>query len=228
MRCLFFVGLAALAGCDSEAASDGTGAAGQGGAGGGTSLQPVVTELFPAAAPLPGETECRVVITENLPSFGANHEPVCTPLTYQTNPPSSGDHWPIWAEFRSYTLPVPRQMYVHNLEHGAVVMAYSCGADCPEAPLAFEEAADTFGVDPLCAAKPNGAERSRVIITPDPLLDEPIGIAAWRATYAATCIDPPSILAFLEEHYAKGPENLCTEGKDPNDPLTGVTVCDDR
>ena len=185
-----------------------------------------MTELFPAAEPLPGQTQCRVVITENLPHYGATHQPVCTSLSYRTNPPSSGDHWPVWAEFRAYTEPVPRPMYVHNLEHGAVVMAFACGADCPEVPLAFEAAADAFGVDPLCAAKPGGAQRSRILITPDPLLDEPIGLAAWRATYSATCIDPPSLLAFVEAHYAKGPENLCAEGKDPADPLTGVTGCE--
>lgn len=219
---LLILGLSALGGCDGDVETN-TGGGGGAGVGGGG---PIVTELFPAAAPLPGETECKVTITENLPNFGATHHPVCTKLTYETNPPSSGDHWNIWAAFRSYTDPVPREMYVHNLEHGAIVMAYACGASCPEVPVAFEDAADAFGVDPLCAGKPNSAKRSRIVITPDPLLDEPIGLAGWRATYVATCVDPPSLLDFVEKHYANGPENICGQGKDPADPLVGVTACE--
>ncbi len=225
MRTALFFLLLVSFGCSDDAPDDaasGGGGAGTGGAGGGG---PVVTELFPAAMPLPGETECKVTITRNLPLEGATHQEVCTDVDYDTNPPSSGDHWGVWAEFRTYTAPVPREMLVHNLEHGAVVMAYKCVAGCPDVTQAFEDAASTFGVDPLCASHPNGAERSRIIITPDPLLAEPIGLSAWRATYVATCIDPPSLLDFIEESYAKGPENICAEGKDPADPTTGIPSC---
>lgn len=210
---------------DPDGDSGGGGGGGGAGQGGSGDTPPVVTELFPGAAPLPGQTECKVTITTNLPHFGASHHPLCTELTYQTNPPSSGDHWSIWAQFRTYTTEVPRGMYVHNLEHGAVVMAYDCPSGCADVAQAFEDAANEFGVDPLCAASPTGAERSRVIITPDPELDKPIGIAAWRATYVATCIDPPSLLDFIEKNYAKAPENTCSDGKDPDDPATGVILC---
>ncbi len=204
-----------------------TGTGGSGAAGG--SSGPIVTELFPTAAPLPGETECRVTITEKLPDEGATHQEVCTPITYGTNPPSSGDHWKIWAEFRAHDAPVPREMYVHNLEHGAVVMSYTCPAASPEgcaaALTALQATADAFGVDPLCAGVVGAADRSRILITPDPLLAEPIGLSAWHATYVATCVDPPSLLSFVEAHYGKAPENLCVEGRDPSDPLTGVPAC---
>ncbi|MFO0553144.1 MAG: DUF3105 domain-containing protein [Polyangiaceae bacterium] len=201
----------------------GSGGSPAGGAGGAAN-EPIVTELTPDAPPLPGFSECTVTITENLPEEGKTHVPVCTHVDYGTNPPSSGNHWPVWAAFKTYVDPVPREMLVHDLEHGAVVLAYDCDG-CTDVPQAFQDAATTYGVDALCATSAMGAERSRIVITPDPLLDLPIGISAWRATYVATCIDRPSIDAFIEAHYGDGPERTCFEGKDPSDPSTGVPDC---
>jgi hypothetical protein len=67
-----------------------------------------------------------------------------------------------------------------------------------------------FGLDPLCESDEN-----RILLAPDPSLKTPIALAAWRATYTATCIDPPSLEAFVRDHYARGIENLCAQGRDP-------------
>lgn len=200
------------------------GGQGEGGEG-GTPMAQVVTVLHPDQEPLPGETECVVTITENQPFEGQTHVPVCDPVSYQTSPPSSGNHWPVWAQFKTYTTPVPHQMLVHNLEHGAVLMLHDCEPACPEVPAAFEAAAEAFGVDPLCVMSPSGADRSRIVIAPDPTLYAPIALSAWRTTYTATCIDPPSLLSFIEDHYGKGTEAVCADGKDPLDPASGVPAC---
>lgn len=214
---------------------DGTTPSGGGGAGagptggqggeGGSDSPPVVTVLHPDQTPLPGQTECVVTITDNQPFEGHTHVPVCTGVPYETSPPSSGNHWPVWAQFRAFDTPVPHEMLVHNLEHGAIVMLYRCDEACPEIPAAYEVAAAAYGPDPLCIMSPTNAARSRIVVAPDPSLAEPIGLSAWRATYTATCIDPPSLLAFIEEHYGHGTEQVCAEGKDPADPATGVTAC---
>jgi hypothetical protein len=203
----------------------GSGASGGEGGTGGTEPEPTETILHPDQPPLPGETECVVTIREHLVREGQQHVDVCTPVAYETNPPSSGDHWPIWAQYRVFDTPVPRQMLVHNLEHGSILMLHDCEEACPDVTAAFEQAAVELGPDPLCVASPANAERSRIVFAPDPELDEPIGLAAWRATYTATCIDPPSLLDFLEKHYATGPEQVCSQGKDPADPATGVPAC---
>src|SRR5688572_27997677 len=66
-----------------------------------------VETLMPNAPPLPGETECKVVKTTEIPSAGANHYTPCTPIIYATNPPSSGAHWTVWPAWKAYTKPVP-------------------------------------------------------------------------------------------------------------------------
>lgn len=225
MRALPLVICAATSGA--VAWSCGTSPSGTGGSGGGGDggSGPVVTTLHPDAAPLPGESTCEVVVTTGIPVSGAVHVPACTPVAYDTNPPSGGDHWPIWATYAKYDgVVVPREMYVHDLEHGAVVLLHRCeGAEpsCAEVEAALGAAYDGATSDPLCTS---GAH-ARLILTRDPLISTPIAAAAWGATYTATCIDPPSLAAFVASRYAKGPENTCAAGKDVAAP--GFDPCPD-
>ncbi len=173
-----------------------------------------------------GYTDCTVTITDNVPYEGATHEPVCTQITYASNPPSSGNHWPIWAMFKEYATAIPREMYVHDMEHGAIVMLYSCGiGGCPDVVTAYETARTQFGPDATCIATDPSGPASRIVIAPDERIPTPIALAAWQATYTATCIDPPSILEFIQNHYDHGSEHFCTDGWDPADPANGVTAC---
>ena len=105
---------------------------------------------------------CEIVLEtpEYLPP---DHVPVGTPVTYNSNPPSSGPHYPVWAAFKEYDAPVDRGYYVHNLEHGAVVFLYKCeDADgCPDVVQALRDAAATVPSDPLCetATRPSAGPR---------------------------------------------------------------------
>lgn len=207
----FLVSAAAAAALVPAGGCGGDGTGGGGGAGN-------TTVLHPDAPPLPGETECKVVQVVNIEIDDAQHVGTCTPVKYATNPPSGGNHWPQWAAFKKYSDPVPREMYVHDLEHGAIVLAYRCQGACPDVVAALGEVFDSL-TDDACPGAPGPS--ARVILTPDPLLDTPIAAAAWGATYTATCIDVESLKAFAKANYAKAPEDFCTEGVD----VTGVDPC---
>src|SRR6185503_11284240 len=152
--------------------------------------KPTVVTLTPDAAPLPGESACKVVITTGIPVTAATHVPICTSVEYATNPPSGGDHWPVWAAFGKYTTEVPREMSVHDLEHGAVVVSYRCKDACPEVIKALGDVIDS-SVDSFCATE--SPPITRAILTPDPAIPTPVAVAAWGATYVATCLDPASL-----------------------------------
>jgi hypothetical protein len=154
-----------------------------------------------------------VVEVTNIPEPDFTHLALCTPITYATNPPSGGNHWPEWAEYTEYTYPIPREMSVHDLEHGAIVLSYKCAGSCPDVVAALNMVFANE-VDPLCLASGPGP-LGRMVLTPDPLLDTPIAAAAWGATYTATCIDLPSLQAFANAHYGQGREDFCTNGWDP-------------
>ena len=172
----------------------------------------VTTTTHPTAPPLPGETACTVVETTSIPEPDFNHIDVCTPLTYATNPPSGGNHWPYWAAFKKYPEAIPREMYVHDLEHGAIVLTYRCSDACPDVVAALASVFDGMA-DPLCLSIPGGPP-ARVVLTPDPDLVTPIAASAWGNTYTATCIDVPSLQAFANAHYGMGREVLCADGVD--------------
>jgi hypothetical protein len=191
---------------------------------GGGSSTPVVETLHPSADPLPGEADCTVVTTTGIPVTSASHLDICTEVKYATNPPSGGDHWAIWAAFKEYASPVPREIYVHDLEHGAVVLAYRCDEACPQVVDMLREVIAEAASDPLCLMFPGGPA-SRIVLTPDPELDTTIGAAAWGATYTATCIDKASLAEFVKTVYGKGPEAECSPGKDIAAPDAGP-ACD--
>jgi hypothetical protein len=180
----------------------------------------VTTTLSPGEAPLPGETTCKVVEVTGIPEPDFLHVTPCTPVAYATNPPSGGDHWPIWAAFKIYAQAVPREMYVHDLEHGAIVLAYRCSGACPEVVAALTQVFESMA-DPLCLTL--GGPPARMVLTPDPLLSTPIAASAWGATYTATCIDVPSLQAFADAHYGHGREDLCTDGQD----IASMPLCPD-
>jgi Protein of unknown function (DUF3105) len=184
---------------------------------------PTTVTLYPDAPPLPGESECKVVMVTGIPVESASHVPFCTDVEYATNPPSGGNHWGQWAAFKKYSSPVPREMYVHDLEHGAVVIGYRCSTGCPELAAALGEIYDGLSLDPLCVQSGGIA---RAVLTPDPELETPIGASAWGATYVATCLDPASLSQFLANVYGSGPEHTCAPGRDPEDPEAGLPDCD--
>lgn len=203
-RALFLFFLLALGCGDSEQVSNPSGpSAGQAGSGGsGGSDDKVVGVL------------CDVV-AEQHPLAPTAHVTECSPLSqdlYTSNPPSSGNHYPVWAAFKAYDQPIPRGYYLHDEEHGAVVFLYNCPEGCPEDVAALKAIVAALPVDPLCT-DPAGPQR-RAIITPDPKIDSKFAVAAWGWTLKAPCVDPQSFSAFARAHYAKAVENFCINGTD--------------
>jgi uncharacterized protein DUF3105 len=155
------------------------------------------------------DASCLITI-DSPPLLPALHVMIGSAIQWNSNPPSSGEHYPIWAAYQAYTTPVPRGYYVHNLEHGAIVLLYHCGdGGCPDVVAALQAASDVIPDDPLCAGQ---GVRVRTVITPDPLIDVPIAAAAWGWTYQAQCIDPATLKRFAIDHYGQGPEALCGNG----------------
>jgi hypothetical protein len=144
----------------------------------------------------------------------ALHTTACTELEYGTNPPSSGTHYGSWPAFKIYDAAVPRGFLVHALEHGAVVISYSC-TDCEDEIAAARTLVAELGPDPLCCADPSctGAT-TRLILTPDPRLSTPWAAAAWGFTLVGACFETEVFRAFVEAHRGRGPERVCADGID--------------
>ena len=185
------------------ASSGGGGAAGSGGApgtggaaGGGTTIvHGAACDLEMALQPIEGH----------------QHVAVCSPVTYGSNPPSSGNHYPIWAAYKTYGAPIPRGFAVHDLEHGAIVVTYNCADGCAADVAAIAAWADALPDDHACVATPI---KRRLVIAPDPLLDVKFAAAAWGATLRAPCFDAAAFTDFYRSHIGQGPEIVCGDGVD--------------
>ncbi len=157
------------------------------------------------------EASCFVRV-DSPPLQPGNHVAIGTDITtWDSNPPSSGDHYPVWAAFQEYDAAVPRGYYVHDLEHGAIDFLYKCDPDaggCDAMVADIRKAVASMADDPLC----DPSVRVRFVLTPDPLLDHPVAAAAWGWTYNADCVDLPTLEAFAKDHYAQAPENFCSNG----------------
>ncbi|MFT3706852.1 MAG: DUF3105 domain-containing protein [Archangium sp.] len=159
------------------------------------------------------QASCGAISIEEWTLGDAQHVAVGTPISWPSNPPSSGPHFPRWAAFKEFTSPVPRGYYVHDLEHGAVVLLYNCdlvdAATCDAIKTALRDASTSIADDAKCTG--TGA-RVRTVLTPDSAITEPLVAVSWGFIYRAACVDQPSLNAFVNAHYALGPENLCAAG----------------
>ncbi len=169
---------------------------------------------FEAGTPAEGGS-CNTTV-RSFPLSPGTHVPICSAVAYSSNPPTSGSHYPIWASYRSYPAPVARGFWVHDLEHGAIVITYNC-QNCAGQIAALEAFLAARPVDPLCISP----VRHRFVVTPDPLLDTVFAASAWGHALRSSCFDLDALGAFIDAHYARAPENLCGDGVDPLDPGTG-------
>jgi Protein of unknown function (DUF3105) len=107
-------------------------------------------------------------------------------VPYNSDPPTSGPHLPYLAPWGIHTTPVARELQVHNLEDGGVVIQYHCPNGCPDL------------VDKL-ATIVKGYER-QVLLAPYPGLKTRIALTAWTRLDAFDDYDEARILRFIRAY----------------------------
>jgi hypothetical protein len=150
-------------------------------------------------------------VVEAHPPTAWDHLTPCDPVSYDTNPPSGGSHYFVWAAFQNYDFAVPQGFLVHSLEHGAVIYWYNCPEGCSAEVAQAEAFIAALPSDPLCAG--NGSER-RVILVPSPDLSTRWAASTWGYTLTADCFDSTAMRSFYDAHYGQGREDLCAAGLD--------------
>ncbi len=81
-----------------------------------------VSEKQVAALMTTARCSFRTVTAYVPPGQGTHVDSLKAKLPWNTNPPSNGQHYPLWAVWGFYTQPVNPRMVVHNEEHGGVVV----------------------------------------------------------------------------------------------------------
>ncbi|XP_023712486.1 uncharacterized protein LOC111867147 isoform X3 [Cryptotermes secundus] len=154
---------------------------------------------------------------ENIPKYySARHECMNKSIHYQSAVPTYGTHRPLWPRYGEYKF-VPRQRWVHNLEHGAVVMLY-------------HPCANQLEVNRLRHLVTNCLRRH--IITPLALLDEerPLALVTWGCRLTMSSVQPSIVKNFIKQHGLQGPEKVSRDGQYDlglKDPAKIITDIDD-
>lgn len=152
----------------------------------------------------------------SVPDEGHNHVPDGSRTGYKHQPPSSGPHYSSagaprpWAPYRD---PVPAGAFVHNLEHGGVVLVYRCsGSECDDL---YKKAQDLFSKLPqhLAPVHPQSSSVQQVrevkfLSTPYQDMTPKIALLAWTEEQELNSIDAKTVLDFYNKFSEHGREDL--------------------
>jgi hypothetical protein len=169
------------------------------------------TVLAPSPAPsaAPDATPRLGQVTRDL---GRAHVPTGSHVTYEFCPPTSGSHYngepngPIPTRFySSKESPLP-QGWVHNLEHGMMVVLYRCPEGCTDSEQAALAALPAqLPPSPLCGFP---ASESVVVARFDDL-PTPYAEIVWGRVMFLDSPDVAAITTFRAQSADRGPEPQC-------------------
>ena len=140
---------------------------------------------------------------QQIQSMGQDHIPEGTTVAstrfreYNSDPPTSGPHWPKPAPGGSYTTTEPDERLVHSLEHGYIVIDHNCDpkkAECDD----LIKKLDAIG---------RRYDWNKVIVNYRPQTRSRIALTAWTRLQTLEDYDEGKIVAFIKAYRNKGPEN---------------------
>jgi hypothetical protein len=131
---------------------------------------------------------------QTFPDEGRTHVPDGTVINYQTDPPTSGPHYPEPEPGGFYTTPIESGFLVHSMEHGGIIIYYTPAVTADQlASLA-------------AIANAHGGIFSQVVVVPRPDPVDPIILTAWTHMLRLATYDQSRIDNFIALFIGKGPE----------------------
>ena len=171
----------------------------------------------PAGSPAPGSS-VQVGFPQN--DMGRDHVALGTVVKYLYCPPASGNHYnqvpfgPIPARLYGPNEKAVPEGWVHNLEHGAMVVLYSCsgpdaGDGCTDAQqAAMRDFYSKFPTSPRCGLQPGVLGP---VIARFDSMNYPYAAVVWDWILPLQSFDQPQLLAFFAQHGEQNnPEDQCS------------------
>ncbi|MCR4324061.1 MAG: DUF3105 domain-containing protein [Candidatus Curtissbacteria bacterium] len=141
----------------------------------------------------PAEVSKEVEGVQVFPIAGREHISEATKSAdYNSNPPTSGQHWSTPAKNGIYETELPDERVVHNLEHGNIWISYK-----------KEISADVLNKLKEIVNKDDW----KMIMTPREVNDSKIVVAAWGRLLKMEEPDYVRIEEFIKTYRNRGPEN---------------------
>ena len=160
--------------------------------------------LAAACGSAPPSTTAPAALGSPVPDEGRGpHLAGDTPITYRNDPPASGPHYLETAPYNVYTDAVPPGYWVHDLEHGAIVVLYRCPGDAAACPAVSKQLQGLYQ-----AAPPGKYGRVKMVVTQYRTLRTPYALLAWNRIAPFERYDQAAMLAFYRAYVDEGPEDV--------------------
>jgi hypothetical protein len=105
-------------------------------------------------------------------------------VPYNSDPPTSGPHLSYIAPWGVHTRPIVRELQVHNLEDGGVLVQYNC--ECPDLVAKLKAIVQRYD--------------KYVILAPYPGMKPRIALSAWTRLDTLEELDEARIKRFIEAY----------------------------
>ena len=130
------------------------------------------------------------------------HIPDSQPVTVDPNghyPPTFGNHYDTPRPPGVYDSPVPEGNFVHDLEHGGIVILYNCPSSCPKLVTQLRG---------LLTSLPRDSQfgEIKLVVSPNSKIQQQLAVLAWDYELDLGTYDAATIRAFYQAHVDRGPE----------------------
>ena len=115
---------------------------------------------------------------EHIPE-GGSHAP------YNTFPPTSGWHYDRWASWGIKSEPLAEELFIHNMEHGGVILHYNCPDGCQNEVESMSEIV---------------RRTDETILMPNPNMDSRFAVTAWNWLMTMEVYDDSVAREFVRSH----------------------------
>ena len=137
-------------------------------------------------------------VGQAIDEMARTHVPLGTKITYEHNPPTSGCHYPppdAPVTAGAYDKAIPPEYWVHNLEHGYVVVLYNCPSGCHDD---FDKLQSWYGGLP---ADPGGVVKyAKVLILPYSDMKPKFAMVSWGWYDSMDGLDIDEVQRFYDDH----------------------------
>jgi hypothetical protein len=126
---------------------------------------------------MPPDVNSLPPVGEAIDEMPHTHVAEGTKITYNHDPPTSGCHYNLGygrapIQSGAYNQTIPNEYWVHNLEHGYIVILYSCPSGCD---AQFQQLRSWYH-----SLQPDtGVTYPKVLILPYPSMSVPFAAVSW-------------------------------------------------
>jgi hypothetical protein len=160
-------------------------------------------QLYGITAPSANAAPALGVAVDEMP-----HTHVAPParVSYNHDPPTSGCHYSLGAGTAPispgvYDKHVDPEHWVHNLEHGYIVVFYNCPSGCAADLSALTQWYDGHPPDPVLPSE------RKIIVIPWTTMLTPFAVESWDWFMPLATADTLKIEAFYQNHVDQSPES---------------------